>query len=251
MGSWGTAIFADDTACDVRDRFIELVAGGASAPNATNQLLQEFVEEGEEPVFWLALAATEFRYGLLEDRVKTQALKIIDSGQYLTAWSDDTKLLKRRAKELATLRSSLVGPQRRPKPIKKPFKDATPWLIGDLITYRLGNGEFIAVRVIGHHTDRGGTSPVFEMLDWVGKEPPSKATVARCRVKRGMPPYQHIGQFCVGRLLERELPANRVQRLEFRGKPEQKLGEYAALRWRTLDAQLQMIFGLGGRVRKR
>ena len=81
MGVSGTAIFGDDVACDVRDAYRRLVADGFAGPKATNQLLQEWKEtladEDDGPVFWLALAATQWQCGRLEARVKTRALKTI------------------------------------------------------------------------------------------------------------------------------------------------------------------------------
>ena len=63
MGAWGTALFSDDTACDVRDSYIDLVGDGLSGPEATKGLLREWSaslnDPDESPVFWLALAATQ------------------------------------------------------------------------------------------------------------------------------------------------------------------------------------------------
>jgi hypothetical protein len=42
MGVSSTAIFGDDSACDVRDAYRELVANGLSGPEATDQLLREW-----------------------------------------------------------------------------------------------------------------------------------------------------------------------------------------------------------------
>lgn len=38
MGSWGTAIFSDDFACDVRDDYIKQIIKGKTSEEATNLL---------------------------------------------------------------------------------------------------------------------------------------------------------------------------------------------------------------------
>src|SRR5690348_13952889 len=107
MGVWSTAIFGDDTAGDVRDAYRELVANGLSGPQATDQLLREWREiiddEDDGPVFWLALAATQWACGRLEERVKDKAVEIIDNGSSLSRWSEagDSKMLKQRQAVLA------------------------------------------------------------------------------------------------------------------------------------------------------
>ncbi len=63
----GTAVFSDDTACDVRDGYVDLLSDGLSGPEATKKLLREWSaslkDPDEAPVFWLALAATQWKYG--------------------------------------------------------------------------------------------------------------------------------------------------------------------------------------------
>jgi hypothetical protein len=62
MGAWGTALFSDDTAGDVRDSYVDLVGDGLTGPEATKALLHEWSnslnDPDESPVFWLALAET-------------------------------------------------------------------------------------------------------------------------------------------------------------------------------------------------
>src|SRR5215469_10167451 len=82
MGAWGTAVFSDDTACDVRDNYVDLIGDGLSGVEATKKLLREWAgsldDPDEGPVFWLALAATQWKNGRLEDLVQQRALNIID-----------------------------------------------------------------------------------------------------------------------------------------------------------------------------
>ena len=81
MGTWGTDIFSDDLASDIRRRYRDLVGDGFTGQQATEILLLEYREILDDPdvasVFWLALDATQWRCGRLEPRVKEQALDIL------------------------------------------------------------------------------------------------------------------------------------------------------------------------------
>ena len=61
MGVWGTGIFQDDTACDIRDNYRDYLGEGLSGPAATARILREFIgsdsDSGDSGVVWLALAA--------------------------------------------------------------------------------------------------------------------------------------------------------------------------------------------------
>lgn len=49
MGAWGTAIFSDDTASDVRDEFRDLIGEGLSTEQATDKLLREYAPSLDDP----------------------------------------------------------------------------------------------------------------------------------------------------------------------------------------------------------
>ena len=84
MGAWGTAIFADDTASDVRDEWRDAILDELSPEDATQRLLEsfaEYLEDAEtESVFWMALAAAQMETGRLLPEVRDRALAIIDAG---------------------------------------------------------------------------------------------------------------------------------------------------------------------------
>jgi len=133
MGTWNSAIFGDDTACDVRDQFIELLSTGVGPAEATKALLtsraaavQDF-DDG--PVFWLALAATQWKYGCLLPDVQAEAIQIIDSDAGLSRWEGRAAATRR--KVLSALRAQLLSPQpptrkpRRRKPLVVPSSDRT------------------------------------------------------------------------------------------------------------------------------
>jgi len=95
MGTWGTAIFSDDTASDVRDEFRDLIGEGLSTEQATDKLLRQYApsldDPDDGPPFWLGLAVTQWKSGRLLERVKEKALEIIDSGADLKRWSGDIR----------------------------------------------------------------------------------------------------------------------------------------------------------------
>jgi hypothetical protein len=96
------------------------------------------------PVFWLALAATQWEYGRLHPRAKARALMIIDQRKDLDRWAD-AGLAKKRQAVLAQLKKKLLTPppkkrtprlRRLPEPesfsLASPDRKAiaTAWLVG-------------------------------------------------------------------------------------------------------------------------
>ncbi|UKS27986.1 MarR family transcriptional regulator [Paenibacillus sp. HWE-109] len=84
MGAWGPAIFSDDLTCDIRNDFKDLIAAGLSSEEVTKKLFDSYdikkVDPEEYNVFWLSLAATQWKVGRLSEEVKVRAIEIIDNG---------------------------------------------------------------------------------------------------------------------------------------------------------------------------
>lgn len=245
MGVWGTALFSDDTASDIRESYIDLVGDGLTGPEATKALLTEWSASLSDPdvapVFWLALAATQWRCGRLESHVLTQALSVIDSGSDLARWESGSKDHKKRKTVLEKLRAQLTSPQPPEKRIRKPFRDSNDWQIGDLVAYRMQSGRFAILRTIGHHTDKGGRSPVCELLDWNGEQIPQSFASFDIRRSPGKRP---ITQFMICRAGARERPDDRLQLLQVNITPAQKPGGFTVFLWRWFDKSLKDHFGL-------
>jgi hypothetical protein len=94
MGTWGTDIFDNDVALDVRTFFEDSLEGGASVERATAIALQESAEfladEDDAPIAWLALAALQLEHGGLQRRVRDEALAVIDSGVNQRRWDEES-----------------------------------------------------------------------------------------------------------------------------------------------------------------
>jgi hypothetical protein len=245
MGVWGTALFSDDTASGVRESYIDFIGDGLTGPEATQALLREWSaslnDPDQAPVFWLALAATQWRCGRLESHVLQQALHVIDSGSDLLRWKSGSKDFKKRTAVLENLRAQLTSPQRSEKRISKRFRDTNEWRVGDLVAYRMQSGRFVVLRTIGHHTDKGGTGPICELLHWSGEQIPQSFQSFDIRRSRGARP---VTQFLIGRTRAKERPDDRLQVLGVNLTPAQKPGGFMVTLWRWFDKTLKEQFDL-------
>ncbi|WP_320669905.1 DUF4259 domain-containing protein [Patulibacter defluvii] len=91
MGAWGTGIFDDDLAADVRGDWEDALASGDSPERATTRLIDDYAEEvaGDRAIaaaFWIALAAVQLDDDTLDPDVRDRAIAAIDSGDDLERW---------------------------------------------------------------------------------------------------------------------------------------------------------------------
>jgi len=240
MGAWGFGAFDDDVALDVRDSYRDHLADGQSGPAATRSvrelLKEEFSDEDDGPVAWLALAAAQWEVGRLDARTKGKALQIIDSEQSLERWQDAPKLLVKRRQGLARLRNQLTSPQ----PAEKPLRKATSrswesWSLGEYFAYRLRKGTLVLLRV--QNIDRDGIS--FAIVEWHGERLPLLSNIPKLKVKDS-------GSFIASMRNETDLPADRLLRLgvskKFKRTPWS--GGGWLLRWTQVPNHIKKRLGL-------
>jgi hypothetical protein len=214
MGAWGPGLFSDDLACDIRDEYRELIGDGLPGPEATDRLLMTFADERLDrdsgPVFWLALAATQWKCGRLEERVKTKALEIIETETDLHRWENDSKLAKKRKIVLEKLHTRLLSEQPIQVTIKKAYKQKTSFRLGDIFSYRLKSGKYALFRVVHFHTDKGGTIPIVELCDWTGDRIPPKWQIWWMHPKHPVETWR-TSRFLLFEMKERDFPTERVR----------------------------------------
>ena len=72
MGVWGTSLFADDMACDIRDHYRELLEDGAEDNAATRLVFEKFGAYLEESdgIALLAFAVTQSKLGRLDADIR-------------------------------------------------------------------------------------------------------------------------------------------------------------------------------------
>lgn len=181
MGAWGPAIFSDDTACDIRSDYRELLEDGLDDHEAVQRVIADYQHLGQDEahVLWLALAAAQTSLGRLDVDVKANALRVIDDGVGLELWVEaGSKELSSRKAALTKLRAALTDPQKPPTKVRKPWSHVTDLAAGDVLAYSRPDGTSALFRVARVDEHRVGTAPVLRQLDW------DKATPSARKLRR-------------------------------------------------------------------
>ncbi|MBQ7551649.1 MAG: hypothetical protein IJT04_09005 [Bacteroidales bacterium] len=142
MGMWVFDLYQNDTSLDVKDEFEELYNTGNAVRDITDKLTEDYKsimgDIDEEPLFWLALADTQWNLGVLMPWVKEKSLYWIEKARgMLNCQSIDMSVQAKRRKTLDKLQAKLLSPQ---PPVKKPIKKGIykcQWKLGDVFAYQL------------------------------------------------------------------------------------------------------------------
>jgi hypothetical protein len=191
MGAWGAGIFSDDTAADIRSDYRELLEDQVPDDEATRRIVVAYqdLDDDEEHVLWLALAAAQSKFGRLDAEVKSRALNVIDNGRGLQSWQEaGPKELTKRQAALAKLRAELTGPQPARKTVRRPWRHETDLRPGDVLSYTASNGSMALLRVLRVDDHRLGAAPIVEWLDWTGQSLPAGWRMRRLEARPGPQP---------------------------------------------------------------
>ena len=143
MGAWGTGIWSDDTAQDLKDEYT--CAFYKFGVEEALRKLDEYVRSecgGEEEEVWCiyrySLADFMWKKGILTPEVRDSTIAMIDSGYAMDVWAEAGKsALKERQKVLAKLRAKLLSERPAPKKIKPNVHLNDIFENGDVITIQL------------------------------------------------------------------------------------------------------------------
>jgi len=146
MGAWGSSLYANDTTSDVRDTYIGFLEEQLSNQEAYDKILTMYSEylgdPDEEPLFWFALADTQWKVGRLTPEAKTKALKWISNNGGMALWEESKSGGAGWKKTLDKLRVKLETEQPKEKKIRKPEKiNQNLWNIGDVYAYQFHTEE--------------------------------------------------------------------------------------------------------------
>jgi hypothetical protein len=247
MGTWGTGLYSDDLAADLRDELRDHIGNGFSVDQAVDALAAQYAESLADPyeaaVFWLVVADTAWRLGRPQARATAEALRVIETGADLRRW-ENAKDARKRTGVLQQLASNLRKPAPPAKQVARRFVAENTWEPGEVVAYRLASGLWTLFRVIGHHVDRGGRNAICEVLDWTGPVLPEASTLSTLAIRSASSSWQdHAPQFLLGEP-RRKKDRERLARLGVRFAPVQKPGGYLVFVFPHIDRQLRETFNL-------
>lgn len=142
MGTWGPKLYQDDIAEDVRSYYKDQLKRGKSNDEATTELIEQnrdIINDADDaPIFWFALADTQWDLGRLLPFVKENALAYLHNGSDLERWKNENhKDYAVRGKILGELEVKLNSPMPSEKKISQHKLYKCEWKIGDVFAYKL------------------------------------------------------------------------------------------------------------------
>lgn len=219
MGTWGTSLYANDTASDIRGDYVDKLKRGKTNEESTRELIDAnrsiMGDEEEEPLFWFALADTQWNYGRLLPSVKEKALEWLEKDGDLLVWKESAKKkdyiawLNTRKK----LKEKLLSPQPVSKKVYKYRVYHCKWRVGDVYAYRFESeyskkrgfyGQYMIFRKIGE-TNTWPPSviiPVIQIYKWIGEKIPCLQEVMSWDKYLRNEPYTHY----YARKIEKRIP---------------------------------------------
>jgi hypothetical protein len=165
MSSWGTAIFAEDTAVAVLDFYLSKLQDQVSDDQAAADTVAAFTFIGDDPAFWIALAAAQSQLGRLDANTKDRAVAFIDAGHGLDPFTGADREL--RAQHLDKLRQQLTRRrQSTRRRIRPPAGHQTDLRAGAILSVMTKHRRVAVLRVIRVESTRAGKYPVVQLLSW-------------------------------------------------------------------------------------
>jgi len=163
MGAWGTGLYDNDTTCDVRNTYMDFLQEQFSNQEVyekTFEMYKDCIGDiDDEPLFWFALAETQWKVGRLMPEVKATALEWIEKEGGVLLWEDSPVGNSGWKKTLEKLKTTLEAEQRKEKKIRKPqVINHNLWNIGDVYAYQFHkeqsdkygvHGEYVLMQKIG------------------------------------------------------------------------------------------------------
>ena len=206
MGAWGVGLYQDDVTCDIKEEYLDRLRLGFTNMEATidviNSNMDYIADEEDGPLFWFALAETQWKYGRLLPEVKEEALKCIDSGTDLERWKDNKKMYEKRKLVLESLALKLNSPQPPEKKVSKLVIKKANWEVGDVLLYKIcdrnsegkrifkeskWHNKYILLRVLeiadfnkgSLHREYSDEMDIVGIYNWVGDQEPDPGILDR------------------------------------------------------------------------
>ncbi len=157
MGTWGTRLYDDDVALDVKETYQMKLEEGKNKEQALNEILTEFDwamdDEIDSEIFWIALADTLLTSNNLSYWIRNKALDEIKKGKSLAIWKEQAtkQEYEARNREIQKIKENLQNTLY----LKNNPNYKGKWEIGDVYAYRIegketreDEGRYLLFRII-------------------------------------------------------------------------------------------------------
>ena len=143
MGTWGTGIYSNDTAGDVRDMckeiypFVSVGRGNEIIFEEFREVIESDILDDDYASFWYALADWQWKHGILSEEIKQKTISLLTNHTSIEDWEEmgDCKDVNKRIEVMDKLKRRLESPQ--PGCKLSPAKLAKPkHKAGDIIIFR-------------------------------------------------------------------------------------------------------------------
>lgn len=195
MGFWGTSLYENDCASDVRDEYNKFLQDGLTTEEAVQEIIRTNacrMGSDEEPLVWYALADTQWNVGELIPAVKERALWWIKRNGGLCFWEDDVKGENAWKTNLSKLANKLNSSQSSEKKINNSDTFVkNPWNVGDVYAYCFNTadskkmgvyGKYILLQKIEDNDFFGDTLSLVRVFDKLFDEIPENIKIDNLRI---------------------------------------------------------------------
>lgn len=148
MGTWGTGIYSNDIAEDLKDAcnnifaYYEVEEGNCILFQHFKEILNQGYVDNEYASFWYALADWQWKHGMLNEFVKEKTLSLLETYAGIDEWNNNGNKndVVKRGKVLDSLKNRLLSQQpelKRPKlSLSKPKH-----IVGEIVVFRAATSD--------------------------------------------------------------------------------------------------------------
>ena len=148
MGTWGTGIYSNDIAADVKEMcaeifpFLSIEEGNKLIFDEYDDLINSSVIDNEYASFWYALADWQWNHGVLSDLIKERTLELLYNYVGISDWVESACKpdVKKRKSVLDQLRKKLETPQP-PLKLPKVRLEKPKHKRGDIVVFQMDDSK--------------------------------------------------------------------------------------------------------------
>ena len=148
MGAWSVSITGNDTAEDLKSEYqaaffyYDIETALSKIDEYVHTVGFDESDEEEWCNYYYSLADFMWRKGILTDSIRDKAVQMIDSEFGLEIWAESgEKVLSKRKKVLAELKSKLLSPQGAKKKIRVDLHLTSVFEVGDIVAFQIKTND--------------------------------------------------------------------------------------------------------------